>query len=553
MNISEQLTRGFQFHQQGQLAQAKAIYDEVLKIEPNNANALYLIGTLALQTGNVQPGTQYLIHAFNNGCTEEGLFINLSKTLRSQNNATDALHVLLKGGQAHPNSASIYVLLGIAYRELSQPHESINALTHAIEINGNISDAHIEIALTYKSMGKADKAEEHFKQAIALTANVTTHGFYASFLSDIGRDAEAIEEFRKAVAFDPRSELALNQLGFHLYSSGHIDESIDAFERCLEINPGNAETHGLYAFPLLLKGDYAKGWKEYEWRFKTPSFPALPVKLASPMWQNEPIEGKTLLLLGEQGFGDTFQFVRYAEQLASMGASVVIAAPSPAVELLKSAPGVSDVVPLTSDKIPAHDYHIYMMSLPERLNSTLATIPNTVPYLFPYPALTATWKDYFSEHDKFKVGIVWAGNPNQRNNPKRSCPLAALSPLFGLEDVQVFSLAKDRDEAEGPLPAEMIDLGSRINNFSDTAAILANLDLVISVCTSTAHLAGAMGRPVWVLLAASADWRWLTERSDSPWYPTARLLRQDTLHNWDQLLTKVAEDLSPQRRQKLLS
>jgi len=553
MNISEQLAQGFQHHQDGALAQAKAIYESVLQVEPNNPDALYLIGTLALQTGHEQPGTQYLIHAINNGCKELGLFINLSKTLRSQNNWSDALVVLQKGNRLHPNRAEILIPLGITHRELSQFDESLRALTLALEVNGNAPDAHIEIARTYQSIGTNDKAETHFKQAVSLTPNVTTHGFYATFLSDRGREDEAIEEFRNAVTFAPQSEQALNQFGYHLYTCGQIEESIDAFERCLKINPNNAETHGLYAFPLLLKGEYAKGWKEYEWRFKTPSFPPPPLKLDSPTWHGEPLEGKSILLIGEQGFGDTFQFVRFAAQLKAMGANVLVAAQAPAVELLKSTPGVDAVIAFSDTDVPAHDYHVYMMSLPQRLGVTLATIPQSGPYLYPDPDRVATWKDYFASYDTLKVGIVWSGNPEQRNNVKRSCPLAALSPLLGVDTVQLFSLAKDYDGAEGPLPPEIIDLGGRINSFSDTAAIIANLDLVISVCTSTAHLAGALGCPVWVLLAASADWRWLLNRHDSPWYPTARLFRQSELHNWNHVFQKVAQDLASQERQKLLT
>lgn len=553
MNISELLTQGFQHQKNGEFAQAKSIYETVLQVEPNNPDALYLIGMVALMSGHEQPATQYLIHAVNNGGTQPDLFTNLAKLLRAQNNPSDAHKVLLHGLQLHPDNISVLVMLAILLQEVSQHERALKALLHALNVDANSSEAHLEIAKTYQALGTYDQAELHFQKAIALRPNVTTRNIYGTFLAQFGRENEAIEQFRKALDFDPTSESTLNNFGFHLYALGEIDESIDAFERCLKLNPNNADAHGLCAFPLLLKGEYMRGWEEYEWRFKTPTFPPPPIKLDSPTWQNEPIEGKTILLIGEQGFGDTFQFVRFATQLSSMGAKVFVAAQDPAVELLKSVPGVSQVIAFSDPNIPAHDYHIFMMSLPERLDLTLASIPQNVPYLFPDKDLVATWKAYFSGYENLKVGIVWSGNPDQRNNAKRSCPLSALSPLLGVNTVQLFSLAKTVDNDASPLPPEIIDLGDRINTFSDTAAIIANLDLVISVCTSTAHLAGALGCPVWILLAASADWRWLQDREDSPWYPAARLFRQTKLHDWDHLLQNVAQDLASLERQKLLT
>lgn len=553
MNSTEQLSRGFHHLQMGELGEAKAIFDEVLKAEPKNPNALYLLGMLALQTGFIQPGTQYLIHAVNNGGTEPSLFTSLAKTLISQNNLADARSVLQHGIQLHPDHLELLVAFGKFLRGLPQLDGSLKLLKHALEIDDESSDAHLEIANTYDAFNLQELGDAHYQKAISLKPNITTYNSYALFLAKTNKDEDAIEQFNKALEFSPKSEITLNNFGFFLYTHGQIEKSIDIFERCLSLSPDNADAHALYAFPLLIKGELEKGWKEYEWRFKTASFPPPPLHLESPLWQKEPLKDKTILLIGEQGYGDTFQFVRYAKQLADMGARTIVATTSSTVELLKSATGVHDVIDFSNADIPTHDYHIYMMSLPERLNLTLDTIHRNDAYLFADQKLVQTWQDYFSPFKKFKVGIVWNGNPDQRNNAKRSCPLKALSPLFDLEDVQLFSLAKTRPQEEGPLPDQMIDLGEHLDSFSDTAAIMQNLDLVISVCTSTTHLAGALGRPIWVLLAASADWRWFLDRDDSPWYPTARLMRQEKLHDWDQLIKRVAQDLTPPKRQKLLS
>jgi len=553
MNFSDRLSEGFQHQQNGRYQQAKEIYEEVLSGDPENPEALYLIGMLALQTGFVQPATQYLIHALNFGNTQPDLFANLAMMLRAQNNITDAHKVLLHGLSIIPDDVILMTMLGTLLRDTHHYDKSLKALQHAIELE-EASPSHLELARTLLAMDRQDQAEIHFKKSISLESNGTNNYFYGLFLAYAGQNEAAIEQFKKALTYDPNSQIVLHNLGFNLYTHGQRDESLETFLHCLKINPNNSDAHALYAFPLLLSGQYEQGWKEYEWRFKTLSFPPPPLTLESPVWKNEPIKDKTILLLGEQGYGDTFQFVRFADQLSAMGAKVLVAAPDPVLGILKGVPGVDDVFSFSESNVPDHDYHIYMMSLPERLGITLPSLSKTtIPYLFADQQLCKTWKDFFTSHKKFNIGIVWNGNPDQRTNKKRSCPLSALSPLFDLEDVQLFSLAKTRPQDEGPLPDQMIDLGEHLHSFSDTAAIMQNLDLVISVCTSTAHLAGALGRPVWVLLAASADWRWLLDRDDSPWYPTARLMRQETLHDWDHLIQKVAKDLSLQERQKLLS
>lgn len=543
MDISNLIQQGQAHQQNGNFPQAKEAYEEALRLAPDHPDAFFCLGNLALQAGHLEPGVQYLIRAVNAGGTQPELFTNLATALRTQKKDQDALKALKHGAQLHPDHAPILTMLAALLRISGQHDEALAALERAQKIAPHHADIALEMARLAQTTGQYDRAETSYRQALALEKSVSAYNDFAHFLTRIGRENEAIEHYRAASELAPRALSVLNNLAFQLYALGQADESIETFDRCLKIVPTNPDAHALRAFPLLLKGQYAEGWKEYEWRFKTSSFPQLSIHLSSPAWKGEALDEKTILLISEQGFGDTFQFVRFAKLLAERGARVVVAAQRPAVEVLKTAPGVYDVFAY-EDPAPAHDYHIYMMSLPERFGTTVETLPTDVPYLRADADGAEHWRERLASYRGKKVGIVWNGNPEQRNNPKRSCPLEAIAPLAQIEGINLFSLAKNRPSDEGELHPGMIDLGGELNSFSDTAAIIANLDLVISVCTSAAHLAGALAKPTWVMLSAGSDWRWFLDREDSPWYPTARLFRQHALHDWSGLTARIADALS---------
>ena len=479
----------------------------------------------------------------NNGGIRPELFANLATAYRAQNNTQDALTVLMRGAQLNPEHAPIWIMLGAVLRVLERYEEARSALSGAIDLAPQNPDAHLEMARLAQATGENDRADEAYRQTIALTPSVVAHSGYATFLTQVAREEDALEQYRAALNLDPKAGSVLTNLGYQLYTMGRVEDSIDAFDRSLALDPETPDTHALRAFPLLLNGDYTLGWKEYEWRLESPTFPQAAVRPTTPAWNGEPLDGKTILLIAEQGYGDTFQFVRYAKPLAERGARVLVTAQRPAVELLKSALGV-DAVYAFEDALPAHDYHIHMMSLPHRFDTTLKTLPAAVPYLSADPDHVLQWRDRLVAYGGRKVGIVWSGNPDQRNNLKRSCPLSALASIANVKGISLFSLAKDRDLAEGNLHPGMIDLGPDLKTFSDTAAIMANLDLVISVCTSTVHLSGALARPTWVMLAAASDWRWGLEGEDCPWYPTARLFRQQNLHDWPDITARIAAALA---------
>jgi len=359
-------------------------------------------------------------------------------------------------------------------------------------------------------------------------------------LAAADRTDEAIAQFRQALARKPDLVTAWNNLGLTLQAANRLQEATDAFRQALKLAPDFAQAHWNLSLALLMTGDYAEGWREYEWRHRGETFGAADTSTA-PRWQGEDLAGRTLLLATEQGMGDALQFVRFAAPLAKAGARVILRAPDAQAPLLATAPGVALVV-RTTDALPAHDFQLPLLSLGGVLHTDETNIPAAVPYLSVSRENAAEVAPQMAVPEgTLRVGLSWAGNRQQANDRRRSCPLAALAPLFLLPGIEWYSLQKGDGEdqiASVPAAARIRQLDAR-NDFARKAALIAELDLVISVCTSNAHLAGALGKPLWVLLCHAPDWRWRLDRSDSLWYPTAHLFRQPKPGDWDSVVAEV--------------
>ena len=335
-----------------------------------------------------------------------------------------------------------------------------------------------------------------------------------------------------------------------LYNLGNIfkdqhraDEAVAAFQRALELKPDYHWARVHLAFALLLKGDYPAGWREYEQRWKIPLFGERSCGFSAPAWDGSPIEGETVLLFAEQGFGDTLHFARYAGIVAAMGCRVVFTCQPHLARLMKTLKGADEVI-AQGDPLPDFDRYAPLLSLPHLLGTTLDTIPADVPYLAAEPGLAEKWAGRLSGAPGLKVGIAWSGTAEMRGNPARGCPLSQFRPLLDNPDINLFSLQKETPDEDRPLPDGLTDLSAELKDFTDTAAIISNLDLVISIDTAVAHLAGALGRPTWLLLSTAGDWRWLMERLDSPWYPTMRLFRQYRERVWDDVFAEISGEIS---------
>jgi len=395
--------------------------------------------------------------------------------------------------------------------------------------------------------GRAAEAEAEYRRAIALDPDyASAHHNLGNSLRSLGRPAEALEAYRRALEIEPGHRRAHEGLGRALRALGALDPSIAAFEKQLALAPEDPGSRLNLALTLLLAGDFAAGWPHYEYRSPPP---AVEESAGAP-WDGGELAGRTILLRAEQGLGDTIQFVRYGALVEARGGRVVLEAPPALARLCRTAPGVERVI-ADGEARPASDRQARLVSLPYLLGTTLDSIPASVPYLAAEPELVAAWRSRLAGSAGLKVGIAWQGNPRLLSSLDRSVPLAALARLGRVPGVRLISLQKhDGREQIAELPGDvrLEDHSAEIDEgpdaFVDTAAVMASLDLVVSVDTAVTHLAGALGRPVWLLIKQMPDWRWLLRREDSPWYPTMRLFRQARHGDWAGVVERVAADLA---------
>jgi hypothetical protein len=373
-------------------------------------------------------------------------------------------------------------------------------------------------------------------------ANV--HNNLGLVLHDLGLFDEAAECFRRALELQPRYATAHYNLGRALREQGKLDETPACYRRALELTPDDLDVRLARSTLHLLVGDFDRGWSEYEWRWRIGISGA--DQFRKPEWRGEPLSGKTVLLHSEQGLGDTLQFIRYAPLVKRLGAVVLAGCQRPLKNLLARSPGIDRLIG-DGHELPPFDFYAPLLTLPRTFRTTLDTIPNCVPYVFADPTLIAEWHEKLADVRGYRVGINWHGRVGQLESRKRDVPLSCFARLAELPGVRLISLQKgNRAELAGQARSAIVefrDIDEAHGAFMDTAAIMMNLDLVITSDTSVAHLAGALGVPVWVALPFVPDWRWLLDRSDSPWYPTMRLFRQKSLGDWAGVFEDIRKEL----------
>ena len=363
-----------------------------------------------------------------------------------------------------------------------------------------------------------------------------------AILHELKRFDEALASYDRVLMLRPDYADAFRNRGWTLNELKRFEEALASYDRALLLRPDYAEAHFNEACCRMLTGDFGRGWEKNEWRWETGQARNTKRNFAQPLWvgSNE-ITGKTILLHAEQGFGDTIQFCRYVPLVAQRAARVIVEVQRPLHGLMCTLPGATQIVS-RGDPLPDFDMHCPLFSLPLAFGTRLETIPSRVPYLTPSGAHLEKWKQRLPASGGARVGISWAGNPKFRTDFNRSIGLRPLLPLLAQTDVQFFGLQKDLREGDREIlrqRPQIVHLGDEIESFDDTAAIISLMDLVISSDTSIVHLAGALGKPVWILLQFVPDWRWLLDREDSPWYPTARLFRQDDTREWGNVIERV--------------
>jgi hypothetical protein len=364
-------------------------------------------------------------------------------------------------------------------------------------------------------------------------------------LKELRRLDEALASFDRALALQPNYPEVFNTRGSVLRELRQFDAALASFERALALNPSYADAHWNESLVLLQLGDFSNGWAKYEWGLKNGNR-GKEHHFTKRRWSGtEPIEGKAILLFSEQGFGDTIQFCRYVPMVAARGAQVILQVQRPLCELMRSLAGVTQIVS-ESDPRSNFDFEISLLSLPAAFGTTLDTLPSKTPYLCAEPHTIEKWNARLGPKRRARIGLSWAGNPNYPGDARRSIGLQPLLPLLARRDVEFFSIQKGLRPGDVDLinTHGIVHLGDDIQSFDDTAGIISLLDLVISIDTAVIHLAGALGKPVWVLLQYVPDWRWLIDRVDTPWYPTARLFWQDVTRTWNPVVAQVNEALN---------
>jgi len=412
----------------------------------------------------------------------------------------------------------------------------------ALLLDGRLPDIYNNLGVVLRRLGKGEAAMACYRRALVLKPdNAGAFTNLGNVLRELGRLEAGAASHRRAISLAPDSADAHYNLGLTLRDLGESEAALAEFAKTLEIDPTHADCRWDRALTLLQKGDFKEGFKEYEWRWKLAR--AQPRDFKQPLWDGAALKGKTILIHAEQGFGDMIHFARYIPMVKAKGGTVVAEVAPPLTRLFSTVPGVGQVVNQGA-QLPKFDVHAPMMSLARIFGTTLETIPANVPYLKApeahAPQLPATMSK------SRKVGIVWAGRSTHQNDANRSVTFTNFVELLGLPQTTVYSLQQGPaadDIAASGCQAFVLDIGRRMRDFADTAGVIEQLDLVVTVDTAVAHLAGALGKPVWVMLPYPGDWRWMLDRDDSPWYPTMRLFRQQRPGVWEPVFERVRKSL----------
>jgi len=547
------LGEGLSHHQAGRLDQARQLYLKELSVDPNSVEALHLLGVLLCQQDDPLQAFGLIRKALAARPNYPEAHNNLGNALAAIAGADDSLQKLKRFEEAlasydraltlRPEYVEALYNRGRALYELERFEEALASYDRALALRPTYAEAVNNRGVALKELKRLEEALAGYDRALMLRPNYPEALFNrGNILKELKRFDEALTSYDRAIALRPNYAEALSNRGLTLYELKRFEEALASYDRALMLRPNCAETHFNEAFCRLLIGDFIRGWEKFEWRGASPQARGQKRNFAQPLWDgSKEIAGKTILLHAEQGFGDTIQFCRYVPLVVERGARVLLEVQTPLHGLMRTLSGGAEIIS-RGDPLPDFDMHCPLPSLPLAFATRLKTIPAKVPYLAPSEAYIEKWRLHLTKSSGVRIGVCWAGNPRFRRDSDRSIGLLPLLPLLSHNWVSVFSLQKDLREGDWEIlqrNPQIRHLGAEIESFEDTAAIISLLDLVISSDTSIVHLAGALGKPVWILLQFVPDWRWLVDREDSPWYPTARLFRQKDSRAWDHTIARV--------------
>ncbi len=535
---------GCALRQQGRLDEAVTHYRRALELKPDYAEAHSNMGLALRACGELDEAVASFRRVLALRVDDPDAHSNLGIVLYASGCIDLALASFRRALEVRPDSPEAHNNLSIALRDRGQLDEALTSARCAIELKPDYAEAHSNLGIALRARGELDEAVASYRRALELNPGLAeTHNNLGNAYRDRGQLVEAIASFRRALELRLDYPEAHNNLGSVLHESGHADEAGVSFRRAVEFRPDYADAHGNLGLVLLASGDFLRGWPEYEWRWLGKNGPRR--SLPSALWDGSPLDGRSILLYAEQGLGDTLQFIRYAKLVKEQDGVVYVECPKPLVRLLAHCCGVDRLI-AQGDVLPPYDVHAPLLSLPGILGTTVETIPRDLPYLRVDPAEVEAWRERLHVPGLHQIGIAWQGNPKHPNDRHRSVTLEQFAPLMHVPGVRLVSLqhGPGSEQLERyPTLRSVADLAGGpcdpAQAFINSAAAILNLDLVITVDSAVAHLAGALGKPVWLLLPFNVDWRWLRDREDSPWYPSMRLFRQRALGDWQEVFERL--------------
>jgi tetratricopeptide (TPR) repeat protein len=536
---------GNTLRQKGQLDEAIQYYEKAIQMNPAYGDTYNNIGHIYHYKGQIDEAITYYKKAVELEPDFADAYYNLGAAFQDKRQFDLAIDYYQKAVELEPDLDDAYYNLGIIWQDKMRFDEAITSYQKTLELNPKHADAYNNLGTIYKEQEQYDKALMYFYRALLSDPRLAkAHVNLGSIYQEQGRLDEAITCYKKALEINPDLDYAYNNMGRVLQDKGQVDNAIACFQNVLKLNPDNALAHWNMACALLLTGNFKQGWQENEWRWKIDGYPLHD--FSQPLWDGSDIQGSSILLHAEQRFDDTIQFIRYAPLVAQKGARVIVECQKEMASLMKGLEGISHIV-MQGDQLPAFDVHCPFLSLPLVFNTTIDHIPTKIPYISADPLLVDKWRVRMQQDTSdLKIGVTWSRNSGNKYGQYRLFALEAFRTLGRFEGSSWYSLQKGNAAEQAKHPPEgmkLFDYMEETQDFMDMAALIKNLDLVISLDTPVAHLAGALGKQVWTLLPFSPDWRWMLDKEDSPWYPTMRLFRQPASGDWEPVIEKVGASL----------
>jgi tetratricopeptide (TPR) repeat protein len=528
--------------EQGRSDPAQAACHAALSLNPDNEEAHFILAEILRELGKLAEAEQHYNRALalRPDCSET--WQNLGMVLRRMGRIEEAMEALKRALAINPGNVAALHNLGNLLVLAGDLSAARTFFDKAITLEPDLAEAHNGLGAVLQENGELDAAEQCYQRALELKPDYAeAHCNIGNLARRRGHLEQAKAQYERAIGLLPGLAEAHSNLGLIAQSHGKLIEARAHYDRAIELDPASADARWNRCLLDLLEGNLAAGWKDYEVRYARRQ--SAPRTVPGPLWRGEPLQGAPILLYSEQGLGDTLQFIRYVPLVAGAGGRVILDVPGPLRRLAEQLGGIS-VRTAEQEPSPKSAWQCPLMGLPYAFGTTGETIPAEVPYLAVPPEAQDAAEKLDWPRDGLRVGIVWSGNPKHLEDRYRSIPLPLWKPLLEVEGVRFFSLQLGAGAQLAAIGSRIVDLEGAIQDLADTAALILHLDLVISVDTSVAHLAGALAKPVWVLLPFAPDWRWLTGRQDSPWYPTMRLFRQPGILEWTPVLERVGSELA---------